>query len=39
MGNDTLAFMSATDLAAAIRARRLSPVGVTRAALDRINRY
>jgi aspartyl-tRNA(Asn)/glutamyl-tRNA(Gln) amidotransferase subunit A len=38
MGNDTLAFMSATDLAAAIRARRLSPVGVTRAALDRINR-
>lgn len=31
-------FTSATELAAAIRARRLSPVEVTRAALDRISR-
>jgi aspartyl-tRNA(Asn)/glutamyl-tRNA(Gln) amidotransferase subunit A len=38
MHDDSLAFMPATDLAAAIRARRLSPVEVTRAALDRINR-
>jgi aspartyl-tRNA(Asn)/glutamyl-tRNA(Gln) amidotransferase subunit A len=38
MENDQLAFMPATDLAAAIRARRISPVEVTRAALDRINR-
>ena len=32
----SFAFMPATELAAAIRARRLSPVEVTRAALDRI---
>jgi aspartyl-tRNA(Asn)/glutamyl-tRNA(Gln) amidotransferase subunit A len=38
MQDDTLAFMPATELAAAIRARRLSPVEVTRAALDRIDR-
>jgi aspartyl-tRNA(Asn)/glutamyl-tRNA(Gln) amidotransferase subunit A len=38
MHDDSLAFMPATDLAAAIRIRRLSPVEVTRAALDRINR-
>ena len=37
--NDTeLAFLPATDLAAAIRDRRLSPVDVVRAALDRIHR-
>jgi len=36
MEDDQLAFMPATDLAAAIRARRLSPMEVTRAALDRI---
>ena len=33
-----LAFLSATDLAAAIRARRVSPVEAVRAALDRIHR-
>lgn len=38
MEDDSLAFMPATELAAAIRARRLSPVEVTRAALDRIAR-
>jgi len=38
MQDDQLAFMSATDLAAAIRARRVSPVEVVRAALDRIHR-
>jgi aspartyl-tRNA(Asn)/glutamyl-tRNA(Gln) amidotransferase subunit A len=37
MHDDTLAFMPATELAAAIRARHVSPVEVTRAALDRIN--
>src|SRR4051794_31052627 len=36
MADNSLAFMPATELAAAIRARRLSPVEVTRAALDRI---
>ena len=35
---DPTEFMPATELAAAIRARRLSPVEVTRAALDRIER-
>ena len=34
--NDALCWMSATDLAAAIRARRLSPVEVTEAVLARI---
>ncbi len=38
MTDDQLAFMPATELAAAIRARWISPVEVTRAALDRINR-
>lgn len=38
MQDDTLAFMPATALAAAIRARQVSPVEVTRAALDRIHR-
>jgi len=38
MTDDSLAFMPATKLAAAIRARRYSPVEVTRAALDRIHR-
>jgi aspartyl-tRNA(Asn)/glutamyl-tRNA(Gln) amidotransferase subunit A len=38
MQDDTLAFMPATELAAAIRTRQVSPVEVTRAALDRINR-
>jgi aspartyl-tRNA(Asn)/glutamyl-tRNA(Gln) amidotransferase subunit A len=38
MPDDQLAFMPATELAAAILARHLSPVEVTRAALDRINR-
>ncbi len=37
MPDAQLAFMSATDLAASIRARRVSPVEVVRAALDRIN--
>jgi aspartyl-tRNA(Asn)/glutamyl-tRNA(Gln) amidotransferase subunit A len=36
MQDASLAFMPATELAAAIRARQLSPVEVTRAALDRI---
>jgi aspartyl-tRNA(Asn)/glutamyl-tRNA(Gln) amidotransferase subunit A len=38
MQDDTLAFMPATKLAAAIRTRQVSPVEVTRATLDRINR-
>src|SRR5579859_4133831 len=38
MQDDALAFMPATDLAAAIRRRLVSPVEVTRAALDRIHR-
>jgi aspartyl-tRNA(Asn)/glutamyl-tRNA(Gln) amidotransferase subunit A len=38
MQDDQLAFTPATELAAAIRARRVSPVEVVRAALDRINR-
>ncbi len=38
MADDSLAFTPATELAAAIRARRLSAVEVTRAALDRIAR-
>jgi len=36
MSNDELCWMSATDLAAAIRGRRLSPVDVTEAVLTRI---
>ena len=36
MDRDPLAFMPATELSAAIRARRVSPVEVVRAALDRI---
>ena len=36
MSEDPLAFMPATELAAAIRARRVSPVEVVRGALDRI---
>jgi aspartyl-tRNA(Asn)/glutamyl-tRNA(Gln) amidotransferase subunit A len=38
MGDEALAFMPATELAASIRARQVSPVDVIRAALDRINR-
>jgi aspartyl-tRNA(Asn)/glutamyl-tRNA(Gln) amidotransferase subunit A len=38
MADTSLAFMPATELAAAIRSRHVSPVEVTRAALDRINR-
>lgn len=38
MKDDSLAFMPATELAAAIRARQVSPVEVTRASLDRIIR-
>jgi aspartyl-tRNA(Asn)/glutamyl-tRNA(Gln) amidotransferase subunit A len=38
MPSDTFAFMSAVDLAAAIRTRAVSPVEVTRATLDRIER-
>jgi aspartyl-tRNA(Asn)/glutamyl-tRNA(Gln) amidotransferase subunit A len=38
MEDDQLAFVPATELAAAIRARKLSPVDVVRAALDRIDR-
>ena len=38
MEDDSLAFMPATELAAAIRARRISPVEVMRATLDRIER-
>jgi aspartyl-tRNA(Asn)/glutamyl-tRNA(Gln) amidotransferase subunit A len=38
MEDEALAFMPATELASLIRARRVSPVEVTRAALDRINR-
>ena len=37
MPDDQLAFTPATDLAALIRARRVSPVEVVRAALDRIH--
>jgi aspartyl-tRNA(Asn)/glutamyl-tRNA(Gln) amidotransferase subunit A len=37
MPDPSFAFTPATDLAAAIRARRISPVEVTRAALDRIH--
>ena len=38
MSSDDLAFMPATTLAAAIRSRKLSPVEVTRAILERIER-
>src|ERR1043166_4604389 len=38
MARETKDFTTAVELAAAIRARRVSPVEVTRAALDRINR-
>ncbi|MSO99684.1 MAG: amidase [Acetobacteraceae bacterium] len=38
MADESLAFMPATELAAAIRARHVSPVEVARAALDRIIR-
>jgi len=38
MGSDELAFMSATDLAEAIRSKRVSPVEAVEAALDRIER-
>jgi len=38
MGTDELALMSATDLAAAIRARRVSPVEAVEAVLRRIER-
>lgn len=36
MGTSDLCWMSAVELAAAIRARRLSPVEITRAVLERI---
>ena len=38
MDADDIAYLSATDLVAAYRARRLSPVEVTRVVLDRIER-
>ena len=38
MGDESMAFTPATELAASIRGRRISPVEVIRAALDRINR-
>lgn len=38
MNNDEICFLSAVDLAAAIRAKKLSPVEVTAAVLDRIQR-
>src|SRR5262245_32208684 len=38
MSNDELCFTSAVDLAAAIRARTLSPVEVTEAVLERIQK-
>ena len=38
MSSDDLAFMSATTMAGAIRARKLSPVEVTQTILDRIER-
>lgn len=39
MANDDLAYDSAVELAAAIRARKVSPLEVTRAVLERIKRH